>query len=67
MESIEAKFQENPPLKTHKLVLHAQICLRIVAIATALASTWVMITAKQTILVFGWQIDARYSYSSAFK
>ncbi|XP_022716156.1 CASP-like protein 1F2 [Durio zibethinus] len=67
MESIEAKFPENPPLKTHKLVLVAQICLRILAIATALAATWVMVTSKETIVVFGFQLDARYSYSSAFK
>ncbi|XP_021286687.1 CASP-like protein 1F1 [Herrania umbratica] len=67
MENIEAKFPENPSLKTHKLVLGAQICLRIVAIATALAATWVMLTSKQTVMVFGIPFDARYSYSSAFK
>ncbi|XVE56511.1 hypothetical protein DITRI_Ditri04bG0016600 [Diplodiscus trichospermus] len=67
MESTEAKFPQNPPLKTHKLVLGAQICLRIVAIATALAATWVIVTSKQTVVVFGLQFYARYSYSSALR
>ncbi|XVF11459.1 hypothetical protein REPUB_Repub08aG0029400 [Reevesia pubescens] len=67
MESIEARFPENPPLKTHKLVLGTQICLRIVAIATALAATYIVVTSKETVLVFGMSFDARYSYSPAFK
>ncbi|XWS51478.1 hypothetical protein CRYUN_Cryun12cG0179600 [Craigia yunnanensis] len=67
MERTEANFPENPPLKTHKLVLGAQICLRIVAIATALAATCVIITSNETVMVYGLPFDARYSYSPAFK
>ncbi|XWS60215.1 hypothetical protein CRYUN_Cryun07bG0016400 [Craigia yunnanensis] len=67
MESIEAKFPENPSLKRHKLVIGAQICWRIVAILTALAATWMIVTSKETVVVFGLQLDARYSYSSAYK
>ncbi|KAK5782954.1 CASP-like protein 1F1 [Gossypium arboreum] len=67
MESMEAKLPQNPPRKTHKLVLCAQICLRIVAISTAFAATWTIVNAKETVVVFGLQFDARYTYSSAFK
>ncbi|XVF08631.1 hypothetical protein REPUB_Repub07fG0019500 [Reevesia pubescens] len=67
METIEAEFPENPTLKTHQLVVGAQIFLRIVAIATAFAATCVMVTSKETVVVFGLTFDARYSYSSAFK
>ncbi|XP_022776362.1 CASP-like protein 1F1 [Durio zibethinus] len=67
MESIEAKFPENPPLITRKLALGAQICLRVVAVGTALAATWMIVTSKETVVVFGLSLHARYSYSSAFK
>ncbi|XWS37064.1 hypothetical protein CRYUN_Cryun19dG0011300 [Craigia yunnanensis] len=67
MERSEANFPENPPLKKHKLVIGAQICLRIVAIVTALAATWVIINSNETVVVYGLPFDARYSYSPAFK
>ncbi|KAJ4728857.1 CASP-like protein [Melia azedarach] len=67
MESSDAKFPQNPPLKTEKLVHLTQICLRILAIGTALAATSVMATSKQTTVIFGTVFSARYSYSSAFK
>ncbi|OMP06392.1 hypothetical protein CCACVL1_01597 [Corchorus capsularis] len=35
--------------------------------ATALAATWVMVTNKQTVLVFSMSFEARYSFSSALK
>ncbi|KAL9422771.1 hypothetical protein AB3S75_034949 [Citrus x aurantiifolia] len=55
------------PLKYQKRFHVAQICLRILAIATALAATWVILTSKQHLVIFGIPFDARYSYSSAFK
>ncbi|KAE8693978.1 CASP-like protein 1F1 [Hibiscus syriacus] len=67
MERTEAKFAENPHRKTDKVSLCAQFGLRIMAISTAFAATWTIATAKQTVVVFGMQFDARYTYCSAFK
>ncbi|XVF54749.1 hypothetical protein PTKIN_Ptkin05aG0206400 [Pterospermum kingtungense] len=58
---------ENSPLKTHKLVLGGQICLRIMAIAAALAATLMIVTSNQIVVVYGMTFDAKYSYSPAFK
>ncbi|XP_012842761.1 PREDICTED: CASP-like protein 1F2 isoform X2 [Erythranthe guttata] len=54
-------------LKTHKSFILTQISLRFLAAASTLAATWITFTSKQTTLVFGIQIDARYSYSPTFK
>ncbi|XP_031277347.1 CASP-like protein 1F1 [Pistacia vera] len=67
MDKSEAKFQQSPPLKTQRIFHLAQIFLRLLAIGTALAATSVMVTAKQSVVVFGTPFDARYSYSPAFK
>ncbi|KAG8388122.1 hypothetical protein BUALT_Bualt02G0092900 [Buddleja alternifolia] len=58
----------SPPLiKTHKFVFLTQIFLRILAIAATFAAAWLTITSKETTVVYGIQVDARYSYSPAFK
>ncbi|KAI3463583.1 hypothetical protein Pfo_020246 [Paulownia fortunei] len=57
----------SPPLKTHKLYFATQISLRVLAIAATLAAAWIILTSKQTTVVYGIQADARYSYSPAFK
>ncbi|XP_042064150.1 CASP-like protein 1F2 [Salvia splendens] len=54
-------------LNTPKSHYASQIMLRILAIATTLSAACLMITNKQATLVFGIQVDARYSYSPAFK
>ncbi|WCJ40195.1 CASP-like protein 1F2 [Euphorbia peplus] len=41
--------------------------LRIVAIASAVASIGVMVTSHQTVMVFGIYTTARYQYSSAYR
>ncbi|KAG8379484.1 hypothetical protein BUALT_Bualt07G0093300 [Buddleja alternifolia] len=51
----------------NKILIIAQIILRILAIAVILAATWLMLTNKQVASVFGVEMDARYSYSPAFK
>ncbi|CAA3003194.1 CASP 1F2 [Olea europaea subsp. europaea] len=53
--------------KTHKLSFASQILLRVLATGGSLAATWLVLTSKQTVEVFGIVVDARYSYSSAFK
>ncbi|XP_038709927.1 CASP-like protein 1F1 [Tripterygium wilfordii] len=64
MSSIGDKY---PTMKTQKIQNGAQVCLRILTIATTLAATWLVFTDKQTIEIFGLKMDARYSYSPAFK
>ncbi|PON95441.1 Casparian strip membrane protein [Trema orientale] len=48
-------------------VFIAQVSLRILAILLALAAISVIVTDKQTITLFGFQLKSRYSYSSAFR
>ncbi|KAA8540641.1 hypothetical protein F0562_024440 [Nyssa sinensis] len=67
MDGIETKVMQNPSLKTRRYFMAAQICLRLLATASSLAAAWIMITSKQSVVVYGINIDARYSYSSAFK
>lgn len=61
------KPQNNPPLTSHKLMFISQIALRVFAFATTLSAAWLMLTAKQTSIVFGIEAHARYSYSPALK
>ncbi|KAF8037006.1 hypothetical protein BT93_B0048 [Corymbia citriodora subsp. variegata] len=68
MANPEIKVNEqNLAGKSSDVSYGAQICLRILSIATTLAATSVMVTCRQSITVFGIRIDARYSYSSALK
>ncbi|KAK4719614.1 hypothetical protein R3W88_017952 [Solanum pinnatisectum] len=72
MENFGAKIRQNqntqnPPMKSDKCLLSTLILLRILAIAFTLAATSMILTSKQAVTVFGIEMDARYSYSSAFK
>ncbi|KAK4414104.1 CASP-like protein 1F1 [Sesamum alatum] len=61
------KSIHSPPLKTQKLSFATQVFLRVLASAATVAAAWVVFTTSQTAVVYGIQVDARYSYSSAFK
>ncbi|KAJ8559764.1 hypothetical protein K7X08_003822 [Anisodus acutangulus] len=67
MDNFGAKNMQNPPLKSQKCLLGTQILFRILSTAFTLAATLIILTSKQTVTVFGIEMDARYSYSSAFK
>ncbi|KAB1217513.1 hypothetical protein CJ030_MR4G028394 [Morella rubra] len=67
MNIIADKFPQNPPAKTQKIVLRTQICLRILAIGTALASACVILTSKQSMEIVGITFTARYSDSPTTK
>ncbi|KAG7951348.1 hypothetical protein I3843_12G002300 [Carya illinoinensis] len=67
MDSVEAKFSQNPHPKTQKIVLGIQICSRIFAIVTTMAAPCIIFTSKQSTEIIGITFDARYSYSSTFK
>ncbi|KAJ9163941.1 hypothetical protein P3X46_023562 [Hevea brasiliensis] len=61
MENGEHKF------KTQKTFIAFQFCLRIFAIAATLATAWLTLTNKESTQLGIFVIDARYSYSSAFR
>lgn len=44
-----------------------QIVLRVVSVAGTMGATWTMLTSYQSASVFGIHVDARYTYSPAFK
>ncbi|KAF2311570.1 hypothetical protein GH714_024913 [Hevea brasiliensis] len=67
MENGEDKFPTSLPFKTQKLFIAAQICLRSFAIAATFAAAWLTLTNKESIHVGIFVVDARYSYSSAFR
>ncbi|KAL0342666.1 UNVERIFIED_CONTAM: CASP-like protein 1F1 [Sesamum calycinum] len=56
-----------PPPKSQKLFILTQIPLTILAAAVTLAANSITLTNKQTAVIYGIQIDARYSYSPALK
>ncbi|KAH6772030.1 hypothetical protein C2S53_015022 [Perilla frutescens var. hirtella] len=60
-------FNTPSPSKSHKIYYATQIFLRILSIGTTLASACLTLTNNQTVVVYGIQVDARYSYSPAFK
>ncbi|GFP82439.1 CASP-like protein 1f2 [Phtheirospermum japonicum] len=61
------KNLDSPPLKTRRFYYATQKCLRFLAIAITLAAAWLMVANKETAVVYGIQVDARYSYAPAFK
>ena len=67
MDGVESKIIQNPPLKTNKYSLVVQICLRFLATVASFAAAWIMFTSKQSVVLYGINIDAKYNYSSAFK
>ncbi|KAH7867365.1 hypothetical protein Vadar_032533 [Vaccinium darrowii] len=67
MAGVEVKIMQNPPPKNPpKSSFATQFCLRILAAVASLSAALVMITDKQTVILYGIQMDAKYSYSSAF-
>ncbi|CAA0811293.1 CASP-like protein 1F1 [Striga hermonthica] len=50
-----------------KFYYFTQISLRFVAIGVTLAAAWLMMSNNETAVVFGIQVDARYTYAPAFK
>ncbi|GAV62723.1 DUF588 domain-containing protein [Cephalotus follicularis] len=67
MARIEDKLPQNLTLKTQKLFIGSQICLRIATIATTMAAMWLALTSKQSVALFGFVLEARYNYSPAFQ
>ncbi|KAF6161579.1 hypothetical protein GIB67_009458 [Kingdonia uniflora] len=61
------KTETKPPQTSHKKFLILQSILRILCFASTLIAIWVMATSKQTKVIYGFAITAKYSYSSALK
>ncbi|CAO2826953.1 unnamed protein product [Amaranthus hypochondriacus] len=60
----EAKQEEK---KGQKWVNSLEIGLRLSAFVTSISATCIAFTSNQSALIFGIQMEAKYSYSSAFK
>lgn len=67
MDISEPKNMQDPRPKTQKYYLASQISLRSLAAVVSLTAATLAITDKQIITVYGIELEARYSYSSAFK
>lgn len=52
---------------THRKFSNAQLSLRILVSAFALAAISVMLTSGQSVIVYGVEFNVHYYYSSAFK
>ncbi|XP_058093038.1 CASP-like protein 1F1 [Magnolia sinica] len=67
MATNQIKMEQNPPQKTPKTLVLIQISLRFLAFAAAAAAALVMAMNKETTTVYGITVDAKYSYSPAFR
>nr|XP_043617508.1 CASP-like protein 1F2 [Erigeron canadensis] len=61
------KSRPIPSPITHLSFMASQIWLRIVAAATSVTAACLMFNSRQSKVLFGTDLDARYSYSPAFK
>ncbi|KAI7989745.1 CASP-like protein 1F1 [Camellia lanceoleosa] len=64
---VEPKIKPNPTLNTSTSSLKTQICLKFLATVSSLPALCIIFTSKQTIMLYGLQIDAKYSDDSSFK
>ncbi|GMQ04623.1 hypothetical protein CsSME_00049978 [Camellia sinensis var. sinensis] len=64
---VEAKIKPNPTLNTSTPSLKTQICLKFLATMSSLSALCIIFTSKQNIMLYGLQIDAKYSDDSSFK
>ncbi|MED6113674.1 hypothetical protein PIB30_073033 [Stylosanthes scabra] len=62
-----AKFEAFPFFKTPRFFKGAKITLRLLTVVTTFVAMLFMLTSHQSTTVLGTQLDARYSYSPAFK
>ncbi|KAM7483488.1 hypothetical protein LguiB_008071 [Lonicera macranthoides] len=67
MASKETALTEIPPIVKHAHAVEAHIWVRFLAAVSTLAASCIILTAKQSINLFGVAFYAKYSYSSVFK
>ncbi|KAK9066357.1 hypothetical protein SSX86_013690 [Deinandra increscens subsp. villosa] len=65
--SASFKLQPIPSPITHLSFMASQIWLRIVAATTSIAAVCLMLNSRQSKVLYGTDLDARYAYSPAFK
>lgn len=61
------KLRPIPSPITHLSFMASQIWFRIVAAGTSIAVACLMFTSRESKVLFGAELDARYNYSPAFK
>ncbi|XP_076882272.1 CASP-like protein 1F2 [Bidens hawaiensis] len=64
---METENNKIPSPNTHLSFMASQIWLRIVAAATSIAAVILMLNSRQSKVLYGTSLDARYTYSPAFK
>ncbi|KAL4584706.1 hypothetical protein LXL04_009314 [Taraxacum kok-saghyz] len=62
-----SKTRSNPSPITHLSFVASQIWLRIIAAATSIAAAFLMFNSRQSKVLFGTDLDARYTYIPSFK
>ncbi|KAJ0536727.1 putative casparian strip membrane protein [Helianthus annuus] len=65
--SANLKLHPIPSPITHLSFMASQIWLRIMAAATSIAAVILLLNSRQSKVLFGTDMDARYTYSPAFK
>lgn len=63
----EEKSREMASLNLPKYTKAAQISLRIMAMAATLAAAWIVLSSKETVVIYGITANAKYSYSPTYK
>ncbi|KAK1363314.1 hypothetical protein POM88_038875 [Heracleum sosnowskyi] len=54
-------------LNLQKYTKAAQISLRIMAMAATLAAAWIVLSSKETVIIYGITADVKYNYSPTYK
>ncbi|KAL8113932.1 CASP-like protein 1F1 [Apium graveolens] len=63
----ELKSTEMIAVKVEKFTKAAQISLRFMAMAVTVAAASIVVSSKETVVVYGVTVDAKYSYSPSYK
>ncbi|KAG9138087.1 hypothetical protein Leryth_001332 [Lithospermum erythrorhizon] len=67
MDSTENSDMHDSSFKKSTLSFVSQMILRFLAIVTTLVATWLILTSREKVVIFGMTADASYKYSSAYR
>lgn len=64
---LEMTTSLGPSKPSRRRFFSAQVTLRVLAIAVTVPAISLMVNSSQSVVLFGFTFEARYSYSSALK
>ncbi|GAA0143160.1 hypothetical protein LIER_03910 [Lithospermum erythrorhizon] len=67
MDTTENSDMHDSSFKKSTLSFVSQMILRFLAIVTTLVATWLILTSREKVVIFGMTADASYKYSSAYR